>query len=304
MTLQQINYAIAIAEKGSMNEAARKLYISQPTLSESIRELENEIGIQLFIRSNRGVTVTPEGEEFLANARQLATQFRNLEELYIEKKKKQIFSVSMQHYTFAVQAFIDTVKAFGIDSFDFSVQETTTYDVIMNVKNLRSELGVIYLDHFNKNGLLKMLAQHGLEFIPLFDCDIYVYLWSKHPLASRESITLAELEEYPCLSFDQGRNATPFLAEEMHSEMEHTRIIRANDRATMLNLMHGLNAYTLCSGIICEDLNGDDYCAVPLAESESMTIGYIKRRGVNLSKTGHVYVDALKEYEKNVIRTE
>lgn len=303
MTFQQLNYAITIAEKGSMNEAARTLYISQPTLSESIRELENELGIQLFIRTNRGVTVTPEGEEFLANARQLAISFRNLEETYIEKKKKQVFSVSMQHYTFAVKAFIDTVKSFGIDSFDFSVQETTTYDVIMNVKNLRSELGVIYLNDFNKSGLLRMLSQHGLTFVPLFDCDIYVYLWSGHPLARRDSITLRDLENYPCLSFDQGRNATPFLAEEMLSEMEHTRIIRANDRATMLNLMHGLDAYTLCSGIICEDLNGDDYLAIPLAESDAMTIGYIKRQGVKLSKIGQVYVDVLKEYEKNVIHS-
>ncbi len=301
MTLQQLNYAIVIAEKGSMNEAARKLYISQPTLSESVRELESEIGIQLFIRSNRGITVTPEGEEFLANARQITNQFRTLEEQYLEKKKKRIFSVSMQHYTFAVQAFIDTVKSFGIDSFDFSVQETTTYDVIMNVKNLRSELGVIYLNEFNERGLLKMISQNGLEFIPLFSCDTYVYLSAEHPLAGKESITLADLEEYPCLSFDQGRNATPFLAEEMMSEMEHTRLIRANDRATMLNLMKGLDAYTLCSGIICEELNGDDYLAIPLAETEPMTIGYIKRHGVKVSKIGQVYVDTLKEYEKNVI---
>ncbi|MCQ2508768.1 MAG: LysR family transcriptional regulator [Dorea sp.] len=301
MTLQQLNYAIVIAEKGSMNEAARKLYISQPTLSESIRELETEIGIQLFIRSNRGVIVTPEGEEFLASARQITSQFKNFEEQYLEKKKKRVFSVSMQHYTFAVKAFIDTVKSFGIDSFDFSVQETTTYDVIMNVKNLRSELGVIYLNEFNERGLLKMLSQNGLEFIPLFTCDTYVYLWSGHPLAKQKSISLSELEEYPCLSFDQGRNATPFLAEEMMSEIEHSRLIHANDRATLLNLMHGLNAYTLCSGIICEDLNGDDYLAIPLVETEPMTIGYIKRQRVKLSRIGQVYVDALKEYEKNVI---
>jgi len=302
MTLQQINYVIAIADCGSMNEAAKKLFVSQPTLSETMKELEAEIGMQIFVRSNRGIAITPEGEEFLGYARQVKVQFGLIEEKYIEKKRKEIFSVSMQHYTFAVKAFIDTVKEVGIDSFDFSVQETTTYDVIKNVKNLRSELGVIYLNDFNEKVIRKMLEENGLEFVELFSCDTYVYLWSGHPLAKQDEISMEELEDYPCLSFDQGRNRSLYLAEEMKSHIEHSRLIRANDRATLLNLMVGLNAYTLCCGIICEDLNGDEYLAIPLKETEPMKIGYIKRKGVKVSKIGSLYIDVLKEYENKVIR--
>lgn len=301
MTLQQLKYALTIADCGSMNEAAKQLFISQPSLSETMKELETEIGLDIFLRSNRGIVITPEGEEFLGYAKQVTEQFGLLQSKYIDKKVKEKFSVSTQHYTFAVKAFVETVKQIGMEQYEFAVHETTTISVIENVKNFKSEIGVLYENDFNEKVLNKMFKENGLEFVELFSCDTFVYLWSGHPLAKQDVITMEELDEYPCLSFDQGKNNSLYLAEEMKSTYEYRRLIKANDRATLLNLMIGLNAYTLCSGIICEDLNGNDYKAVPLKETEKMRIGYIKRKGAKVSHIGELYIEELKKYKEKVM---
>lgn len=301
MTLQQLKYALTIADCNSINEASKQLFISQPSLSETIRELETELGFDIFLRSNRGIVITPEGEEFLGYARQVTEQFGLLKSKYIDKKTKEKFSVSTQHYTFAVQAFVETVKKTGMEQYEFAVHETTTTSVIENVKNFKSEIGVLYQNDFNENVLNKMFRENGLEFVELFQCDTFVYLWSGHPLAGQQMISMEELDEYPCLSFDQGKNNSLYLAEEMKSTYDYRRLIKANDRATLLNLMRGLNAYTLCSGIICEDLNGDDYMAIPLRETEKMRIGYLKRKGVKISHIGEIYIEELKKYKEKVI---
>mgnify|MGYP004479294511 FL=1 len=301
MTLQQLKYALTIADSRSMNEAAKQLFISQPSLSETMKELETEIGLDIFLRSNRGIVITPEGEEFLGYARQVTEQFGLLQSKYIDKKVKEKFSVSTQHYTFAVKAFVETVKQIGMEQYEFAVHETTTISVIENVKNFKSEIGVLYENDFNEKVLNKMFKENGLEFVELFSCDTFVYLWSGHPLAKQDVITMEELDEYPCLSFDQGKNNSLYLAEEMKSTYEYRRLIKANDRATLLNLMIGLNAYTLCSGIICEDLNGNDYKAVPLKETEKMRIGYIKRKGAKVSHIGELYIEELKKYKEKVM---
>lgn len=301
MTLQQLKYALTIADCGSMNEAAKQLFLSQPSLSETIKELEQEIGLQIFLRSNRGIVITPEGEEFLGYARQVTEQFGLLRSRYVDKQTRETFSVSMQHYTFAVKAFVETVKKAGIDSYEFAANETTTYDVMENVRNFKSELGVLYLNDFNEKVMTKYIHEKGLEFIELFTCDTYVYLWSGHPLADKTLITMQELDEYPCLSFDQGKNHSLYLAEEMKSTYEYKRLIKATDRATLLNFMKGLNAYTLCSGIVCEELNGSDYLAVPLAETEKMRIGYVKRKGASISHIGEIYIEELKKYKDKIM---
>ena len=294
MTLQQLRYAIKIADCNSMNEAAKELFISQPSLSASVRDLENEIGITIYKRTNRGIIITPEGEEFLGYARQVAEQYDLLKTKYVEKNNvKKKFSVSTQHYSFAVKAFVETVKQFGMDEYEFAVHETKTYEVIENVKSFKSELGILYLNDFNRQVLTKILKQNSLEFTELFDCKTYVYLWKENPLSGKKIITLNDLEEYPCLSFDQGMNNSFYFAEEVLSTNEYRKIIKANDRATVLNLMVGLNAYTLCSGIICEELNGDDYIASPLDSDEVMTIGYITRKNTIMSQLGKKYVEEL-----------
>lgn len=301
MTLQQLKYVIIIADSGSMNAAAKKLFISQPSLSGTIKELEKEIGIEIFQRNNRGIQTTPQGEEFLSYARQVMEQYQLLEGKYFGRETKKKFSVSMQHYTFAVKAFIETAKKVGMEEYELAVYEAKTQEVIENVKTFKSELGIIYITDFNQKVVHKVLAEHSLEFMELFQCDTYVYLWAGHPLARKEEITMEELEEYPCLQFDQGKETSFFLAEEMKSTYEYKKVIKANDRATMLNLMVGINGYTLCSGIICEELNGQDYKAIPLKESEKMTIGYIKRKGSGLSEIASIYIEELKKYKVSVL---
>mgnify|MGYP002129890173 CR=1 FL=1 len=207
----------------------------------------------------------------------------------------------MQHYTFAVNAFVELVKQFGMDEYEFAVHETKTHQVIEDVRNFKSEIGILYVNDFNRKVLTKMFHEYGLEFHELLNCRIYVYMWKGHPLAKREKITLEELKEYPCLSFDQGSNNSFFLAEEVLSTYEYKRIIKANDRATMLNLMVGLNGYTLCSGIICEELNGSDYRAVPLHADENMMIGYVSRKGMSISAMGLQYLEEIRKYKEFVL---
>ena len=254
--------------------------------------------MEIFRRTNRGISVMPEGEEFIGYARQVTEQYELMERKYITKENtKKRFSVSMQHYTFAVNAFVEMVKQFGMDEYEFEVHETKTYDVIMDVKNFKSEMGILYLNDFNQNVLTKLFREFGLEFHEILQCRIYVYLWKGHPLANREEIALEELEEYPCLSFDQGSNNSFYFAEEVLSTYEYKRLIKANDRATFLNLMVGLDGYTLCSGIICEELNGSDYCAVKLKSDEVMKIGYLVRKGVAISSLGKKYLEEISKYK-------
>ena len=303
MTLAQLRYAITVAGASSMNEAARKLFISQPSLSAAIKELEEEVGVELFKRTNRGISVTLEGEEFIGDARQVVEQYNLIESKYILKENtKKKFGVSMQHYTFAVKAFVEMVKQFGMDEYEFEIHETKTYDVIEDVKNCKSEIGILYLNDFNKKVLTKLFHESAVEFHELLKCHIYVYLWKGHPLASKEEITLEELEEYPCLSFDQGHNNSFYFAEEVLSTYDYKRLIKANDRATFLNLMIGLNGYTLCSGIMCEELNGSDYCAIKLKSDEIMTIGYIARKGVQVSPLGKKYLEEISKYKDKALR--
>lgn len=294
MTLTQLRYVITIADTGSMNEASKALFISQPSLSQAVKELETEIGVELFKRSNRGVSVTQEGIEFLGYARQVVEQYELIESHYIERKNvKKKFGVSMQHYTFAVNAFVEMVKQYGMDEYEFAVHETKTHEVVEDVKNGKSEIGILYLNDFNRKVLEKIFVESMLEFHPLLECNVYVYMSKLHPLAHKDKIALEELKDYPCLSFDQGEYNSFYYAEEVLSTYEYKQLIKANDRATMLNLMVGLNGYTLCSGIICEELNGDNYCAVKLDSDERMEIGYISRKGAVVSAIGQKYLEEI-----------
>lgn len=303
MTLTQLKYVITVAEATSMNEAAKQLFISQPSLSAAIKDLEEEIGIEVFRRNNKGVVLTPEGEEFVGYARQVVEQYGLIETKYIDKENvKKKFGVSTQHYTFAVKAFVEMVKQFGMEEYEFAIRETKTHEIMEDVKNFKSEIGILYINEFNQKVLNKLFQDYGLEFHPILDCHIYVYIWKGHPLAGQKEITLEELSEYPCLAFEQGNNNSFYFAEEVLSTYHYKQLIRANDRATLLNLMVGLNGYTLCSGIICEELNGSDYCAVRLKSNEIMTIGYLSRKGVTISSLGQKYIEELSKYKDKALK--
>lgn len=302
MTLNQLKYVIEISRQNSINDAAKSLFISQPSLTAALKQLEQEIGFELFIRTNTGITLTAKGEEFLGYAKSVVEQYDILDAKYISKSNiKRTFSVSMQHYTFAVNAFMSVINQYGMDEYEFEVHETRTYDVIDNVRNQRSEIGVLYMNDYNSAVLNKILRDTGLKFTPLFDCSIYAYMSKNNPLANKKQVTMKDLDDYPCLAFSQGEHNSFYFAEEVISTYEYKRLIRVNDRATILNMMVGLNGYTLCSGIICEDLNGSDYCAVKLKTKEKMTIGYISRKHSKISEMGQKYIEELSKYSEMVL---
>ncbi len=299
MTIQQLYYAITISEAGSLNKAADQLYISQPSLTEAVREMEKELGITIFYRSGRGVSLTADGAEFLLYARQVYGQYETMMEKYSQNNLKKKFGVSTQHYSFAVKAFVELVKGFDTAEYEFAIRETKTREIIADVATMRSEIGILYMSRFNRAAITKLLKANRLVFHHLISCKAYVYLWSGHPLAKNKKITFEQLQPYPCLSFEQGDAASFYFAEEILSTNDYMRTIKANDRATMLNLMVGLNGYTLCSGIICEELNGDDYVAVPFetnGDDSIMEIGYITKKDILLSRTGKLYIEALERY--------
>lgn len=303
-TIQQLSYIVKISEVGSINKASEILYIAQPSLTSSVQEVEKEVGFKIFHRSGRGVSLTPEGAEFVLYARQVIYQYELLMERFGKTENvKRKFGVSCQHYSFAVKAFVELVKEYDMLQYDFAIRETQTKDVINDVANMRSEIGILYMSDFNRSAINKLLRTSGLQFHHLINCNAYVYLWSGHPLAKNSSITFEELRDYPCLSFEQGDVASFYYAEEILSTSEYLRTIKANDRATMLNLMIGLNGYTLCSGIICEELNGTDYLAVPFKadsvnESSVMEVGYITKNNIILSSIGELYIQKIKDYLK------
>ena len=302
MTIQQLRYAVTISELGSLNKASEILYIAQPSLASSVQELEKELGITVFSRSGRGVTLTNDGMEFIRYAREVLHQYDVLLEKFGRggtRKKK--FGISTQHYSFAVKSFVEMVRQFGTEEYEFAIRETRTRDVIDDVFTGKSELGILYLSDFNRKPLEKLLHANGLEFHPLTQCEAYVYLWRGHPLAEKPVIRFADLEPYPCLSFEQGDSSSFYYAEEILSTADYPRMIKATDRATMLNLMIGLNGYTLCSGVISEELNGADYLAVPFEAGDSavgkrMEIGYITKKNLILSGMAQHYVQELDRY--------
>lgn len=297
MTLQQLKYVLMVAETGTITEAANNLYISQPSLTNAIHELEKEMNIVIFNRTNKGITLSKEGEDFLGYARQVLEQAAILEDKYkgSNGEKKQ-FCISTQHYSFAVNAFVDLIKKYGQDEYDFSIRETQTYEIIEDVAHMRSEIGIIFLNDFNEVVINKILKSHDLEFHQLFVAKPHVFISRKHPLAKNTVITNEELEEYPYMSFEQGEHNSFYFSEEIFSDYERKKNIRVRDRATLFNLLIGLNGYTVCSGVIDKKLNGKDIIAVPLADEKDMRIGYITHKKGTVTRLGNTYLEALKKY--------
>lgn len=295
MTLQQLKYIVTVADKGSISDAAKELFISQPSLTNAIKELENEMQITIFSRTNKGIVVSNAGDEFLAYARQVLEQANLLEERFLNAKKQSPrFSVSTQHYSFAVNAFVDVIREFGGSQYDFTLRETQTYEIIEDVSRLKSEIGILYTSSKNKEVIMKLIKQNGLEFEELFVANPHVFISSKHPLSGKDEITLDELEEYPYLSFEQGDYNAFYFSEEILSTLDRNKNIKVRDRATLFNLVIGLNGYTVSTGVISRELNGENIIAKRLKVNEYMRVGTIKQKNVTLSRYGKAYMEALK----------
>ncbi len=302
LTLQQLRYAVEVAEKGSISEAAKSLFITQPSLSNAIKELETEIKTTIFTRTNRGIFVSKEGTEFLGYARQVLEQTDLLEAKYLhEKIVKQKFSVSTQHYTFAANAFVDLVKEFGAEEYEFTINETKTWGIIEDVKNLQSEIGIIYLSNYNEIVLRKIFEENNLIFTELFVARPHVFLYNKHPLATQKSISVKELDEYPCLSFSQGQYNSFYFAEEILSTRTVKKSIKVSDRAAIVNFMIGLNGYTISTGVFPKYLHGDDIVSVPFEVEEKIQVGTIVHKDMILSRLGEIYLGALKKVASDLL---
>jgi DNA-binding transcriptional LysR family regulator len=296
MTLQQLRYVIKIVEYGSITEAAKQLYITQPSLSAAIKDLENELGIEIFHRTSKGISLTVDGREFLSYARQVIEQTELLERRYMDKKpSKQLCTISTQHYAFAVNAFVELLLGLDVDEYEFTLRETRTYEIIEDVRDYRSEIGIIYLSDFNEKVINKLLVENHLTFNLLFEADPHVFISSRHPLAGREAITLDDLEDYPFLAFEQGINNSFYFSEEILSTVPRKKTIHVSDRATLFNLLIGLNGYTICSGVLSSDLNGDNIISVPLLTEEKMRIGWIANEKTHLSQLALDYIEKLKD---------
>ena len=297
MTLQQLTYLVTVAECGNITDAAERLFLSQPSLSAAIHNLEKEMGVTAFVRSNKGVTVTQEGEELLSFARMLLEQADIMQEHFgVGKKRVPKFCVSCQHYSFAVNAFVEVVKEYDADQYGFILRETQTGEIIDDVASGKSELGLLYLSESNETVLSKLLRKSELVFEELFTAAPHVFINKDHPLADRKCITLDELKPYPYLIFEQGDRNSFYFSEEVFSVSERKKNIRVRDRATLFNLLIGLNGYTVCSGVIDENLNGKDIIAVPLADENEMKIGYIVHQKNRISRLGTTYLKALEKY--------
>lgn len=296
MTLQQLKYVIEVARSRSISKAAQNLFISQPSLSNALKELEKEMGITIFSRTNKGIMITPEGSEFLGYARQVVEQAELLENRYSNMQApQQNFSVSAQHYAFAVSAFVQLLKDYDRKEYEFTLRETKTYEIIDDVKNLRSEIGVLYVNEFNQKVIYKFLREGNLVFHELFEAKPHVFISSKNPLVKQEYVTLSDLRAFPYLSFEQGDYNSFYFSEEILSTLSRPKNIRVSDRATLFNLLIGLNGYTISTGVISHELNDEDIIAVPLKVDERITVGYITHKNVTNSTLANIYIQYLKE---------
>ena len=300
MNINQIKYVLAVANSSSMREASTRLYISQPALSASIHELEEELGILIFERTNKGISLTDEGREFISYAQKAVGQYEILEDRYLSKDSgKERFSVSTQHYNFSIKAFTDTIRSMEPEKYVFSIHETKTKEVLEDVHSLKSEIGIISFSSSNENVIKKLFKDYQLEFVPLMKRDTYIYVWKNHKFASRKTISLAELKEYPCVSFDQTNDGSFYLTEEAMADYDFDKMIKSDDRATTMEIIAELGGYSVGSGMLSGDnaiLKG--LVSIKLKEEDPLIIGYITRKGITLSAYGKKYVEELLKYKE------
>lgn len=300
MNMNQLKYVLAAAGSSSIREASTKLYVSQPALSASIRELEEELGILIFDRTNKGISLTDEGREFLSYAKKAVGQYEVLEERYLSKDSdKERFSVSAQHYNFAIKAFTVVIRETDPDKYIFSIHETKTKEVLEDVRHLKSEVGIVSFSGSNEALIKKLFRDYQLDFTPLMKRETYVYVWKDHPFAGKKEISIDEMQDYPCVSFDQSDDSNFYLTEEAMADYAFHKMIKSDDRATSMEIIAELKAYAIGSGMLSgADAILQGLTAIKLKEEDPITIGYITRKGSALSVYGKRYVDELMKYKE------
>ncbi len=300
MNINQIRYVLEVAASQSMREAASKLFVSQPALSASIKELEEELEIVIFERTNKGISLTDAGREFMEYAKKVIGQYEILEDRYLSRNAdKERFSVSTQHYNFAIKAFTEVIKGANCDKYVFSIHETKTRDVLEDVRSLKSEVGIVSFSGANESVLKKLFKEYQLEFTPLMRRETYIYVWKDHEFANRKEISIEELSDYPCISFDQSNDSNFYLNEEAMADYDFKKMIKSDDRATTMELMATLGGYSVGSGMLSgENAVLSGLVSIKLKEEDPLTIGYIVRKGADLSKYGKAYVENLQKFKE------
>lgn len=299
MNITQLKYVLTIADSSSMREASTKLYVSQPALSASVRELEEELGILIFERTNKGIKLTDDGREFLTYAKKAVGQYEILEDRYATGGDKEKFSVSTQHYNFAIKAFTNLIKKFNPNKYIFSIHETKTKDVLDDVGTLKSEVGIISFSGSNESIIKKIFRDYQLDFVPLMQRATYVYVWKNHKLARKKEISIEEMKDYPCVSFDQSNDGNFYLTEEAMADYSFDKMIKSDDRATTMEIIAELGGYSIGSGMLSkEDSILKGLAAIKMKEEDPLTIGYITRKGSALSPYGREYVNELLKYKE------
>lgn len=299
MRIQQLEYLERIVEAGPINEAAKRLFLTQPSLSNAVKELENEMGIQIFQRSSGGISLTAEGREFMTYSKQILDQVNLMNERYKNgQQRKQSFSVSAQHYAFVVHAFVELIKSVNANEYQFTLRETETQNIFNDLAQFKSELGILYTNGFNQKIMQRLFKENNLVFTPLFVAKPHIFVSRYNPLTSKSSVNLSDLEDFPYLSYEQGEVNSFYFSEEILSTLSHKKSIKVSDRATIFNLMVGLNGYTISSGIISSKLNDDKIVAIPLNVADDITMGWLKHRQVELSPLAEHYLTMLKEHIK------
>lgn len=297
MRIQQLEYLERIVEAGSINEAAKRLFLTQPSLSNAVKELENEMGIQIFQRSSGGISLTAEGREFMTYSKQILDQVNLMNERYKNgQQRKQSFSVSAQHYAFVVHAFVELIKSVNANEYQFTLRETETQNIFNDLAQFKSELGILYTNGFNQKIMQRLFKENNLVFTPLFVAKPHIFVSRHNPLTSKSSVNLSDLEDYPYLSYEQGEVNSFYFSEEILSTLSHKKSIKVSDRATIFNLMVGLNGYTISSGIISSKLNDDKIVAIPLNVDDDITLGWLRHRQVEPSPLAKRYLSMLKEH--------
>ena len=302
MRIQQLEYLERIVEAGSINEAAKRLFLTQPSLSNAVKELENEMGIQIFQRSSGGISLTAEGREFMTYSKQILDQVNLMNERYKNgQQRKQSFSVSAQHYAFVVHAFVELIKSVNANEYQFTLRETETQNIFNDLAQFKSELGILYTNGFNQKIMQRLFKENNLVFTPLFVAKPHIFVSRYNPLTSKSSVNLSDLEDFPYLSYEQGEVNSFYFSEEILSTLSHKKSIKVSDRATIFNLMVGLNGYTISSGIISSKLNDDKIVAIPLNVDDDITMGWLKHRQVELSPLAERYLTMLKEHIRGYV---
>ena len=300
MNITQIKYVLEVASSSSMREAAGRLYVSQPALSASIKDLEEELGILIFERTNKGISLTDAGREFVVYAKKAIGQYEILEDRYLSKDSdKERFSVSTQHYNFALKAFTRVIKKFKPEKYVFNLRETKTREVLEDVTSLKSEVGIVSFSGASEAVMRKLFKEYQLEFVPLMRRETYAYVWRNHKFAKRKSISIEELSEYPCVSFDQSDESNFYLTEEAMADYDFKKMVRSDDRATSMELMAELGGYAIGSGMLSgEEAILDGLVSIKLKEEDPLTIGYITRKGSNMTVYGQAYIEELMKFKE------